>query len=170
MVNGKNVLLGVLAIILGLMVITFPLISVFTFSVMAGLGILFLGIWFVVRTSAVWENNKTYSIVYFILGIFAIIIGIGLIGNIVALSFLASFTLYIAGFLVIMSGILTISSEKGSSSVGMAFLGIILGILYIVLGSYIWNPYFLAILIGFWLIISGIFQFFATDLEEVVQK
>jgi membrane protein HdeD len=165
--NGKNVLLGVLAIILGLIVIAFPLISVFTFSVMAGLGVLFLGIWFVVQTSAIWEKSKAYSIVYFILGIFAIITGIGLIGNIVAFSYLASFVLYIAGFLVIISGILTIFSGEGTSSVGMGFLGIIMGVLYILLGSYVWNPYFLAILIGFWLIISGIFQFFAKDLEVV---
>ena len=37
MAAGKNVLLGILAIILGLMVIAFPLISIFTVSVLAGL-------------------------------------------------------------------------------------------------------------------------------------
>ena len=53
MAAGRNVFLGILAIILGLLVIAFPLISVFTASVLAGLGVLFLGIWFLVQTFAV---------------------------------------------------------------------------------------------------------------------
>jgi len=41
MAEGRNMLLGVLAIILGILVIAFPLISIFTASVLAGLGIYF---------------------------------------------------------------------------------------------------------------------------------
>ncbi|MBI4813032.1 MAG: DUF308 domain-containing protein [Methanobacterium sp.] len=133
MAVGKNVLLGILAIILGLIVIAFPLISVFTFSVLAGMGVLILGIWFLVQAFSVWESSKGISIVYLILGIIAIIAGIGLVGNILALSFLASFILYLAGFFL-------------------------LGIMYLILGFYAWDPFYLALLIGIWLIISGVFE------------
>ena len=39
----RDVYLGILAIILGAIVITFPLISVFTLSLLVGIGIIFLG-------------------------------------------------------------------------------------------------------------------------------
>jgi uncharacterized membrane protein HdeD (DUF308 family) len=165
MAGDRNVLLGILAIILGLMVIAFPLISVFTVSVLAGLGVLFLGIWFLVQTFAVWEDSKAASIAYLILGILGIVAGIGLIGNIVAFSFLASFILYLAGFFLLMSGILTLFTGEGGAAKGVGGLGIIIGILYIILGMYAWNPFYLAVLIGIWLIISGIFQFFAPSGE-----
>jgi membrane protein HdeD len=162
MAASRNVLLGILAIILGLLVIAFPLISVFTASVLAGLGVLFLGVWFLVQTFAVWEDSKAASISYLILGLIAIVAGIGLVGSILAFSFLASFILYIAGFFLLISGILTLFSGEGTAPKGVGGVGIILGILYIILGAYAWNPYYLAMLIGLWLIISGIFQFFAS--------
>ena len=167
MAAGKNVLLGILAIILGLMVIAFPLISVFTVSVLAGLGVLFLGIWFLVQTFALWEDSMAASIAYLILGIIAIIAGIGLVGNILAFSFLASFILYMAGFFLLISGILAIFTGEGGAAKGVGGLGIILGIMYIILGAYAWNPFYLAMLIGLWLIINGIFQFFAPSGEPV---
>jgi uncharacterized membrane protein HdeD (DUF308 family) len=165
MAEGKNILLGLLAIILGIVVMAFPLISVFTVSVLAGLGILILGIWFIVQAFAIWEGSKAASIAYLILGIIAIIAGIGLVGNILAFSFLASFVLYIAGFFLLISGILTLFSGEGTPVKGLGGLGIILGILYIILGMYAWNPVYLAWLIGLWLIFSGIFQFFAPSGE-----
>lgn len=42
--DEKNVLMGILAIILGIIVMAFPYVSIFTFSVLAGTGILILSI------------------------------------------------------------------------------------------------------------------------------
>ncbi len=166
MAAGKNVLLGILAIILGLIVIAFPLISVFTFSVLAGMGVLILGIWFLVQAFSVWESSKGISIAYLILGIIAIIAGIGLVGNILAMSFLASFILYLAGFFLFMSGVITLFTSPGGSAKGVGVLGIIIGIMYLILGFYAWDPFYLALLIGIWLIISGVFEIFKPK-EEV---
>ncbi|NYB51228.1 MAG: DUF308 domain-containing protein [Methanobacteriaceae archaeon] len=163
MVQERNVLLGILSIILGLMVIAFPLISVFTFSVLAGLGVLILGIWFLVQAFAVWEASKVSSVAYLILGIVAIIAGIGLVGNILALSFLASFILYLAGMFLLISGLIAIFTGEGGSAKGLGGFGIILGILYIILGLYAWDPFYLALLIGIWLVINGIFQLFVPN-------
>lgn len=166
MVKEGNVLLGVLAIILGLLVIIFPLFSVFTVSVIAGIGILFLGIWLLIQSFADWEVSKGTSIVYLILGILAIIVGIGLFGNILAFSFLVSLWLYIAGFFLIFSGIMSLFAKAGMAGKSSGSLGIILGILYIVLASYAWNPYYLALLIGVWLIVDGIALFFINPPEN----
>jgi uncharacterized membrane protein HdeD (DUF308 family) len=160
-----NVILGILAIILGLLVIIFPLFSVFTVSVIAGIGILFLGIWLLIQSFTDWEGSKGTSIAYLILGIFAIIVGIGLFGNILAFSFLVSLWLYIAGFFLIFSGIMSLVAKPGMAGKSSGALGIILGILYIVLASYAWNPYYLGLLIGIWLIVDGIALFFINPNE-----
>ena len=59
-----------------------------------------------------------------------------------------------------MSGVITLFSGEGGSAKGVGVLGILMGIIYIILGLYAWNPFYLAILIGIWLIISGIFEIF----------
>jgi uncharacterized membrane protein HdeD (DUF308 family) len=167
MVKERNMLVGILAIILGLLVIAFPLISIFTLSVLVGIGILFLGIWFLVQTFRVWEVSKAASIAYLILGIIAIVAGIGLVGNILALSFLASFVIYLAGFFLLISGILTLFTGTGNAGKGIGGLGILMGILYIIIGMFAWNPYYLALLIGIWLIFDGIALFFVNPTEMV---
>ena len=165
MVKEGNILLGILAIILGILVMIFPLFSVFTVSLIAGIGVLFLGIWLLIQSFGVWEGNKGVSIAYLILGILAIILGIGLFGNIVAFSFLVSLAIYIAGFFLLLSGILSLFSKEGTVGKGSGVLGIILGILYMILAAYAWNPIYLAFLIGIWLIIDGIALFFVKPVE-----
>lgn len=167
MAEERNILVGILAIILGLLVIAFPLISVFTLSVLVGIGILFLGIWFLIQTFRVWESSKAASIAYLILGIIAIVAGIGMVGNVLALSFLASFIIYLAGFFLLISGILTLFTGTGGAGKGIGGLGIILGILYIIIGMFAWNPFYLALLIGIWLIFDGIALFFVNPSEVV---
>ncbi len=170
MAEGGNVLLGILAIILGLLVIAFPLFSVFTASVLAGFAVIFLGIWLLSQSFGTWSKSKGASIAFLILGIIAVIGGIGLFGNILAFSLLASFWLYFAGFFLIISGIMSFFTKEGTAGKGVGGLGIILGILYIILGSYAWNPYYLALLIGIWLIVDGITLFFISPSELMKSK
>ena len=160
MAEGNNVLLGILAIILGILVIAFPLFSVFTASVLAGFAIIFLGIWLLAQSFGTWGASKAASIAFLILGLIAIVGGIGLFGSILAFSALASFWLYFAGFFLIISGIMSFFTKEGTTGKGVGGVGVILGILYIILASYAWNPYYLALLIGIWLIIDGITLFF----------
>ena len=169
MAEGRNMLLGVLAIILGILVIAFPLISIFTASVLAGLGILFLGIWLFVKSFDTWTTSKGVSIVQLILGILAIIVGIGLFGHILLFSAIVSFWLYFAGFFLIISGVFSLF---GASTVnkGAGGVGIILGILYIILAFYAFNPFYLAILIGIRLIIDGIALFLINPSDLITPK
>ncbi len=157
---GNNVLLGVLAIILGILVLVFPIFSVFTASVLAGLAVIFLGIWLLAQSFGTWSDSKWASIGYLILGIIALVGGIGLFGSVMAFSFLASFWLYFAGIFLMISGIIMSLFSKETIGKGVGGLGIILGILYMILASYAWNPYYLAMLIGIWLIFDGIALFF----------
>lgn len=163
---GTNVLSGILAIILGILIMAFPLFSVFTLSVLTGFGLLLIGIWLLVMSFESWSSSKGMSIAALILGIIGIIVGIGLFGSIVAFSIFVSMVIYIGGIFIILAGIIALISGKGASGRWGGLLGIILGILYIIIGIYALNPLYLAWLIGIFLILSGIFQIFLPAAEE----
>ncbi|OPY25683.1 MAG: hypothetical protein A4E27_00888 [Methanobacterium sp. PtaU1.Bin242] len=66
--------------------------------------------------------------------------------------------IYIGGFFLIISGIIALISGKGPSGRWGGLLGIILGIIYMIVGIYALDPFYLALLIGIFLILMGIFQ------------
>jgi uncharacterized membrane protein HdeD (DUF308 family) len=157
---GRNVLFGILAILLGLLVGAFPLISVFLVSDIVAIGLIFIGIWLLAQSIESWSTSKGLSIAALIVGILGIIVGIGLFGKIVAFSIFIGMLIYIGGFFLIISGILALVSGKGNAGRWGGLLGIILGILYIIVGLYALNPIYLAFLISLWLILTGIFMIF----------
>lgn len=163
----RNVLLGILAVILGLIVIAFPLITVFSLSVLTGLGIIFIGIWLIAQSFPMWESNKGISILSLILGILGIVVGIGLFGKILVFSILVGMLIYLGGIFLIIAGILALISGKGPSGRWGGILGIVLGILYIFVGIYALNPIYLATLIGFFLIIAGIMEMLSPAMAPV---
>lgn len=164
--EGKNTLIGILAIILGLIVIVFPLVSVLTFSVLMGLGIIFLGIWFFSQSFHVWEKNLAAGIADLLLGIIAVLFGIVFLGDVRAFEFLTFLALYIVGLFLIIAGLMALFSGKDLKARGIGILGIIFGILYFILGMYVANPLFLAIIIGVFLILAGIMEIFIKPPEE----
>jgi len=164
--KGKNVLIGILAIILGLVVIAFPLISVLTFSVLMGIGIIFLGIWFFSQGFHVWEKNLAAGIADLLLGIIAVLFGIVFLGDVPAFEFLTFLGLYIVGLFLIIAGLMALFSGKDLKARGIGVLGIIFGILYFVLGVYVANPFFLAVIIGAFLILAGIMEISIQPAEE----
>jgi uncharacterized membrane protein HdeD (DUF308 family) len=170
LMDEKNVLMGILAIILGVVVIAFPYLSIFTFSVMAGIGILILGVWFFILTFEVWEDSKAASIAYLILGLIAIVAGIGMMGNIQAFSVLTSILIYLAGFWMIFGGSLALFNGITTYERGIGVLNVILGITYLIIGIFALNPYYLALLIGIWLIFDGIRIFFVKSPKEEIDE
>ena len=62
---------------------------------------------------------------------------------------------------------MSLFAKEGTAGKGSGIIGVILGVLYIVLAAYAWNPYYLAILIGVWLIVDGIALFFINPSEMV---
>ncbi|MDP3066527.1 MAG: DUF308 domain-containing protein [Methanobacteriaceae archaeon] len=161
-------MLGFLAILLGIMVMAFPLAGVFTASVITGLGILFLGIWFMVLSFGSWDENKIASLAYIVLGILAVVVGIGLFGNVVTFSFLAALWFYVGGFFLLITGFLGFFAREGTIPKGGSGLMVLMGIVYIILGLYAFNPFYLAIIIGITLILDGVAVLFIRPPEVVV--
>jgi uncharacterized membrane protein HdeD (DUF308 family) len=169
MAEGKNTLFGILAILLGLIVMAFPLISVFLVSDIVAIGIIFIGVWLLAQSVQSWNTSKGLSIATLILGIIGIIVGIGLFGKIVAFSILVGLVIYIGGLFLIISGIISLVSGQGNAGRMGGLLGIILGILYLIVGIYALNPIYLAFLIALWLILTGVFMIFTPEEPVAVE-
>lgn len=166
MTETKNVFIGILAMILGFIVILFPLISISTFSLIAGVSIIFLGIW--ILAQALKTKSLAAGIADLIIAIIAIVLGIVFIGDIKAFQFFSALALYIVGLFVALSGLSSLSSG-GAKGKAIGVLGIILGVLFIVIGTYAYNPLVLAAFIGAFLIIAGlmeIFDLFSNEKQE----
>ncbi len=165
MEEGKNLLFGILGILLGLIVIIFPLISIFTVNAIAGIGIIFVGIWIIVKSLK--SESIAAGVAGLIIAVFAIMMGIVFIGDIAAFQFFSFIALYIVGFFIALAGVESLISGKGVKGKGTGVLGIIIGILFVVIGTYAANPLVLAALIGAFLIIAGIVEILEPQLMEI---
>ena len=162
----KNSAIGILAIVLGLIVMAFPIAGVITASFIAGFAVIMIAIWLLISSIVQFDSNKTVGILNLIIGILALIVGIGLIFNPVLFSFLTAIVLYLAGIFLLVSGIISlIPGMENKKSLWSGISSIILGILYIIIGIYAFNPLYLGVLIGIWLIVSGVFLFLDTSIE-----
>ena len=162
MSNEKNLLLGILGILLGIIVIVFPLISIFTVNAIAGIGIIFVGIWILIKSLK--NESIAAGVAGLIVAVFAIMMGIVFIGDIKAFEFFTFIALYVVGFFLALAGLESLISGKGSKARAIGALGIILGILFVVIGTYAANPLVLAALIGAFLIIAGLIEIFAPQM------
>ena len=143
----RNQASGILAIILGLIFIICPIFSSVALTVLIGLSLVFLGIVLIL------SGFTAFNI---IIGILAIIVGIGFTFNIAALSFLLGLQFYIIGILIILTGITGLFSGPGVSKI-TSILMILVGIISFALGGLsIGQPLYAPIIIGVALIIQGI--------------
>ncbi len=153
--NGSALIL----IVLGLIIIAFPVLGIVPFSVLTGLAVLFLGVGLITAGLTTLDENRAMGIVELTLGVLAIILGIGFIFNPSLFSIVAAVFVFIAGLFLIISGIVAISTRVGGN-IWTGLIAIILGIVYLIVAIYIANPLYLGLLIGLWLLITGILMLF----------
>lgn len=153
---------AIILIILGLIVLAFPLLGVIPFSVLTGVAVLFLGLGLLFMGAGSMGESAVMGIIELILGFLALILGLGFIFNPALFSFVAALFVFIAGIFLIIAGIVAIATKTtGSRWTGLVAL--ILGIIYLIVAAFIKNPLYLGILIGLWLLITGIIMLFQKD-------
>lgn len=155
----KSKFISILAMILGLIIIIFPVMGIIGVSDLIGLSILLISIYLLVVGVAIIDYNKSGAIIDLILGIVLLFLSICLIFNAGLFGFLAQITLYLAGIMLIVVGVVSLINNRQSRYgfyIGIA--GVVLGLVYIVVGTYVANPVILGTLIGAWLVISGILR------------
>ena len=155
----KNKIVSLLAIILGIMIISFPLLGIVSSSAIIGLSVLFISIYALLMGISIIDYNTTGAVLDLTSGVVLLLLSIGLIFNPALFSFLAEITLYLAGIILIIGGVVSLINNRNSKYgfyIGIA--GIILGVCYIIIGSYVADPFILGTLIGLWLIIGGVMR------------
>ena len=153
----KQTTISIIAIILGILIIAFPMLGVITAADILGLSVLLLAIFLLANGVSEVEYNTTRGLINTILGIIMLIISLGLIFNPSIFAFLTALTIYLAGiFLIIIGLIIIVGNRDNKYGFWMGILGIVLGVIYIILGTYINNPLILGSLIGIWLLVTGI--------------
>ncbi|WP_405296204.1 DUF308 domain-containing protein [Methanobrevibacter sp.] len=155
----KSKFISLLAIFFGLMIIIFPIMGLIGVADLIGLSLLLISIYLLVVGVSIIDYNKKGAILDLIFGAILLFISICLIFNVGIFGFLAQITLYLAGIILIIVGVVSLINNRESRYgfyIGIA--GVILGLLYIVIGTYITEPIILGTLIGMWLIISGVLK------------
>ena len=154
---NKQTTISIIAIILGIITIAFPLFGVIAASDILGLSVLLLAIFLLTNGVSEVDYNTTRGLLNIILGIVMLIISLGLIFNPSIFAFLTALTIYLAGiFLIIIGLIVIVGNRDNKYGFWMGILGILLGVIYIIIGTYINNPIVLGTLIGIWLLITGV--------------
>ena len=156
----KTKFVSLLAILLGLIIIAFPIMGVIGVSSLIGLSVLLMSIYLLVVGVSIIDYNTSGAILDLLLGIILLLLSVSLIFNPSLLGFLTEITLYLAGIMLIIVGLAALINNRNSRYgfyIGIA--GVVLGLLYIIIGTYIANPIVLGTLIGMWLVISGILKF-----------
>ena len=155
----KTKFISLLGILLGLIIIVFPVMGVIGVSSLIGLSVLLMSVYLLVIGVSIIDYNTRGSILDLFLGIVLLLLSICLIFNPALLGFLAEITLYLAGIMLIVVGLVSLINNRVSRYgfyIGIA--GVVLGLLYIIIGTYIANSIVLGTLIGMWLIISGVLK------------
>ena len=153
----KQTTISIIAIILGIIIIAFPMLGVITAADILGVSVLLLAIFLLANGVSEVEYNTTRGLINTILGIIMLIISLGLIFNPSIFAFLTALTIYLAGiFLIIIGLIIIVGNRDNKYGFWMGILGIVLGVIYIILGTYIKDPLILGSLIGIWLLVTGV--------------
>jgi uncharacterized membrane protein HdeD (DUF308 family) len=143
-------------IILGLIVLAFPLLGLVPAAFVTGFIVLFLGIGLLLGGIMEMGESASLGILELILGIIALILGIGFIVNPSLFSWVAGFIVWISGLFLIIAGIVGVLSKAGGNR-WTGVIAIVIGLIYIAVGTLVKdNPAILGALIGLWLLITGI--------------
>ena len=165
----NKIIVGILAVIFGLLILIFPFISLFAISVMTGIGILILGIYFLIAGVNMWSFTKAGSIVYVIIGFFGMLSGIMVLGNPELFALLVSFYLYITGFMLLFAGLAGVFTRSAMTTKAAAVLMLILGIVTVVLGYFtLLEPIYVSLILGLSLIIDGV-AIATGNYEEIIE-
>ena len=94
---ARNTVISVIAIILGLIIIAFPLVGVIASADILGLSVLLLAIFLLSNGIAEVDYNQTRGLLNIVLGIIMLVVSLGLIFNPTIFAFLTALTIYLSG-------------------------------------------------------------------------
>ncbi|MCL2116256.1 MAG: DUF308 domain-containing protein [Methanobrevibacter sp.] len=155
----KKSVISILAIILGLLILIFPMIGVIGAEAIIGVAVLLISIFLLVSGISEIDYSPTKSIITVILGVIILILSLIILFNPDIFSFLAAMTIFLAGILLIIIGLITLIGNRDNKfGFWSGVIAVVLGVIYIILGTYAKEPIVLGSLIGIWLVFTGILR------------
>ncbi|MGF7118335.1 DUF308 domain-containing protein [Methanobacterium oryzae] len=151
---------ALILIVLGLIVLAFPVLGVIPFSLITGVIVSLVGIGLLSMGLALRNENR--GILGIILGIIVLILGVGFIVSPALFSFVAALFVVIAGLLLVGIGIATMVGKFGGDT-RSGVIALVLGVIYIIIAILVSDPAVLGTLIGLWLLITGFLMLFQRD-------
>lgn len=158
MISTRNLILGILSIIIGVFAFIYPLSSVETASKVAGISTLLLSIYLIVSSKKKMNSSKIIGIITILFSILLIYSAFNRFTSIYYYARVVGILYYLTAVLIIISGIFVLFYEKKDKYKIIGILGIILGTVYIVVGSLVQNPVYLGAVIGIYLVMYGLSQ------------
>lgn len=156
--ENKNTLAGILAIILGIILIAAPVVGVAAIGLISGIVLLGTGAWLLITGISEKKHDQTFGIVFLALGIIGVVVGIIFLLNLSSVAAFGIWTYIVTGIILMIAGIMALfvgkSQNKYKKWVGI--IGIIIGLIYIIVGYFDINPLILGLIIGIGFLIYGI--------------
>ena len=151
-----NKYISLIAIILGIIILVFPLTGVIETSALIGLSIFVISIFLLIMSGNMLNNNKIKAIISLIIGILLLILSIAVIFDVGSFSSLTQVLLYLGAITFIIVGAYLLRNNRDTKiGLYLGITGVILGIIYIIIASFVTSQVIYGILIGLWLIIAG---------------
>ena len=159
----SNKIWAILSIILGLILIIFPMFSSNLISILIGAIVLIFGVGLCYSGIISKEISTAFSSIAAVFGVVMIILGLAFIFGTNALSFLVGLQFYIIGFILIIVsaiGLLGGINKKKTSSIITLILGIVILFIAIFAAN---NPILITIILGIALIANGVSSYLNID-------
>ena len=154
---------SIIAIVIGLIFIIFPLFSANLISILIGASVLIFGALLVYAGVLSKEISGAFSSVAAVFGIVMIILGLAFIFGTNAVSFLVGLQFYIVGFMLILASVIGLLSGAEINKTG-SFISLVLGIVVLFIAVYASNnPVLITIILGIALIVYGITGYLYAD-------
>ena len=152
----KNTIVGIIAIIVAIIMITAPVVGLATLGLISGLSILGMAIW--VATLGFSERiSNDLSLFPSTVGIVRIIMGITFLCNTSWLINLGLWAYIITGILLLITGIIALLvGERKTYKMYAGIFGLLFGFLFIIVGFYNLNPNILGFITGIGILVYGI--------------
>lgn len=156
----KNELMSVTSIILGIILIAFPILGYIGTNSIGGLSIILMAIYLLLNGVSEIDYQSIKSIINTIIGFILLITSIFILFNPNMISSFSGITPYLVGIFLIIIGLIGIISDRNSQYGFYAgIIGIVLGLIYLLIVLFMSNPIILGSIVGLWLIICGILKF-----------
>lgn len=143
-------------IILGLIVILFPILGLVPAAMLSGFLVLMIGIGLVLAGIIEIKEIKgaALGIPMILLGIIALILGIGFLLNSALFTWIFAYLIWIIGLFLIITGFIRILAKTGDNRCGVK--DIIIGLLILVVGLFLTNyTWLVGVFIGLWILTTG---------------